>query len=137
MLVLLGGVIAGCSSDDDATASASTSARLPQRQAQAVAGAQHARWTTARSLPLVPVSAANLPDGKVLMWSAEQKFGFSSSTGLTYSLTWDPLTDTVSERTVSETGHDMFCPGTTNLADGRLLVNGGLDSAKRLRFPIS
>ena len=22
----------------------------------------------------------------------------------------------------------MFCPGTTNLADGRLLVNGGISS---------
>ena len=25
------------------------------------------------------------------------------------------------QRTVTETGHNMFCPGTTNLADGRLL----------------
>nr|MCU0870502.1 discoidin domain-containing protein [Burkholderiales bacterium] len=29
---------------------------------------------------------------------------------------------------VSETGHDMFCPGTAYLADGRLLINGGIDA---------
>ena len=133
VLSVLVGTLTGCNSDDDDAAAASSS-ETPARRGQAVAGAQFARWTTARSLPLVPVSAANLSDGKVLMWSAEQKFGFSSSTGLTYSLTWDPLTDTVSERTISETGHDMFCPGTTNLADGRLLVNGGLDSAKTSIF---
>ena len=33
-------------------------------------------------------------------------------------------------RTVSETGHDMFCPGISILADGRVLVTGGDDSAK-------
>jgi hypothetical protein len=40
-----------------------------------------------------------------------------------------PVANTVTERTVTETGHNMFCPGTTNLADGRLLINGGISAA--------
>jgi hypothetical protein len=31
---------------------------------------------------------------------------------------------------VTETGHDMFCPGTTLLPDGRVLVSGGSSSQK-------
>ena len=48
------------------------------------------------------------------------------------------LEHTVAERTVTETGHNMFCPGTTNLPDGRLLVNGGISSARTSIFdPVS
>ncbi len=88
------------------------------------------RWSTLKTLPMVPVSASNLPDGKVLLWSADEKFSFGAPTGRTYSLVFDPAADTVTERTVSETDHNMFCPGTTNLADGRLLVNGGISTTK-------
>jgi hypothetical protein len=86
------------------------------------------------SLPLVPVSMANLPDGRVLLWSAEEKFSFGAATGRTYFATYDPATGAVTERTVTETGHNMFCPGTTNLADGRLLVNGGISSPNTSLF---
>ena len=92
------------------------------------------RWSTLKTLPMVPVSASNLPDGKVLLWSADEKFSFGAPTGRTYSLVFDPAADTVTERTVSETDHNMFCPGTTNLADGRLLVNGGISSANTSIF---
>jgi len=87
-----------------------------------------AQWAPLVTLPIVPVSAANLPDGKVLLWSAENRFSFGSNLGRTYTVLFDPATNTATERLVSETGHDMFCPGTANLADGRVLVNGGLSS---------
>jgi hypothetical protein len=32
-------------------------------------------------------------------------------------------------------GHNMFCPGTTNLADGRILVNGGSSNPAHRRTP--
>ncbi|HEX6239327.1 MAG TPA: discoidin domain-containing protein, partial [Polyangiales bacterium] len=83
---------------------------------------------------LVPVSGANLPDGRVLLWSAEERFSFGTDRGRTYSLTFDPASNGSTERLVSETAHDMFCPGTANLADGRILVNGGLSSAKTSIF---
>ncbi len=107
---------------------ASTQSEATRQKALAVAAPAASRWTALQSLPLVPVSISNLPDGKVLLWSAEEKFSFGAATGRTYSATYDPATGAVTERTVTETGHNMFCPGTTNLADGRLLVNGGISS---------
>lgn len=93
----------------------------------AVSPASVARWGAVQTLPIVPVSAANLPDGKVLLWSAEDRFGFSSGSQ-TYTALLDPVTGEATERLVTETQHDMFCPGTTNLADGRLLINGGIST---------
>ena len=83
-----------------------------------------------RPLPLVPAAAANLPDGQVLLWSAEDRFRFNSAFGRTYFAYLDPVTGLATEQLVSETGHNMFCPGTTLLADGRLLINGGIDAAE-------
>jgi len=93
-----------------------------------------AKWSSVIGLPIVPVSAANLPDGKVVLWSAEDRFSFGNDTGRTYTVTFDPATNSATERLVSETGHDMFCPGIANLPDGRVLVNGGLSSPKTSIF---
>jgi PKD repeat protein len=92
------------------------------------AEANLARWAPLKTLPIVPVSGANLPDGTVLLWSAENRFGFGADLGRTYSVLFDPATGTATERLVSETSHDMFCPGTANLPDGRIFVNGGLSA---------
>ncbi|RYF11334.1 MAG: hypothetical protein EOO77_19605 [Oxalobacteraceae bacterium] len=35
------------------------------------------------------------------------------------------LTGAVSQRTVTNTNHDMFCPGISSLADGRIVISGG------------
>jgi len=80
--------------------------------------------------PIVPVAAANLPNGKVITWSAYSPTTFGGDHGYTYTALFDPNTQTVSNKVVSNTGHDMFCPGTSLLADGRLLVNGGSSSNK-------
>lgn len=90
------------------------------------------RWSEVLPLPLVPAAAATLSDGKVLLWAAEDRHFFLTPgvTGQTYTALFDPATGSVSERLVQDTGHDMFCPGTTLLADGRLLVSGGIDAAK-------
>lgn len=87
------------------------------------------RWSGLIPLPIVPASAANLPNGKVLLWSANDRFTFGGR-GQTYTSLFDPATLGATERLVSETGHDMFCSGTSNLPDGSLLVNGGDDSGK-------
>lgn len=87
-------------------------------------------WSNLISFPLVPVAAANLPNGKVLTWSAYSPTTFGGDNGQTYSALFDPATRQTQARVVTETGHDMFCPGTSLLADGRLLVNGGSSSAK-------
>jgi large repetitive protein len=126
-------VLAACGgggNDDAAAPEASTK----RERLQAVAAPSQSVWSAPVALPLVPTAAAALPDGKVLLWSAEERFSFGANVGRTYTVTFDPATNTSSERTVTESGHNMFCPGTTNLADGRLLVNGGISSARTSIF---
>jgi galactose oxidase len=86
------------------------------------------RWTPPIGFPLVPVAAALLPNGKVLTWSSYAPDNFGGS-GQTITATYDPATGVVTQRTVTATNHDMFCPGIAILPDGRVLVAGGDDSA--------
>ena len=106
-----------------------TEAQAPRKKAQAIAAPAASQWSALIPLSLVPAAAANLPNGKVVLWSAETRFSFSAG-GQTYTTIFDPNTRTATETLVSNTGHNMFCPGTSNLPDGRLLVNGGIDSGK-------
>jgi galactose oxidase len=88
------------------------------------------QWTAPAALSIVPVAAANLPGGNVLMWSAYERLSFGGDNGRTYTSTYNPSTGASSEVLVSNTGHDMFCPGISNLADGRVIVTGGSSSSK-------
>ncbi|GAA3346326.1 hypothetical protein GCM10020358_56880 [Amorphoplanes nipponensis] len=87
-------------------------------------------WSAPVGFPLVPVAAAQLPNGKILTWSAYAPDAFSGGGGRTVTATYDPATGVVTQRTVTETGHDMFCPGISVLPDGRIVVTGGNDSAR-------
>ncbi|MGF6969723.1 galactose oxidase [Paraburkholderia sp. WC7.3g] len=92
-----------------------------------------AKWTTPYNLSIVPAAAANLPDGNVVVWSADQKLQFTSgeiTPGNTYTAVFNPTTGTSKQVLVTNTGHDMFCPGIVNLPDGRLYVTGGSSSDK-------
>ncbi len=84
-------------------------------------------WSPVIEMPLIPVAASALPDGKVLVWSANDRFSFADpyAYGYTQTAVFDPNTGTTDEELVSRTGHDMFCPGIAHLPDGRILVNGG------------
>ncbi len=126
----------GCGIDVNTGVSGPVSSRHIGSHAAELGTAQAglAKWSNLIGLPIVPVSAANLPDGKVVLWSAEDRFSFGNDTGRTYTVTFDPATNSATERIVTETGHDMFCPGIANLADGRVLVNGGLSSPKTSIF---
>lgn len=95
--------------------------------AQAAGENVSGRWSQLYNLPLVPSSAAVLPSGKVLLWSADGEFGFGS-TGRVNFTEFDPATGQAN-RSVFNGGHNMFCTGTTNLPDGRILVNGGSNAA--------
>ncbi|BCJ46567.1 hypothetical protein GCM10010168_62060 [Actinoplanes ianthinogenes] len=87
-------------------------------------------WSAPVGFPLVPVAAAQLPNGKILTWSAFRPDSFGGGGGLTMTATYDPATGVVTQRTVTDTGHDMFCPGISALPDGRILVTGGNNSEK-------
>ncbi|MEM9089813.1 MAG: DUF4347 domain-containing protein [Cyanobacteria bacterium P01_F01_bin.53] len=83
-------------------------------------------WSKPVEFPNIPVAAAVLPNGKVVTWSSWDRFTFGgNSPQQSYTSIWDPATGEVSEVLVTNTAHDMFCPGIAMLPDGRLLVNGG------------
>jgi galactose oxidase len=93
--------------------------------------AQRGTWSPPVGFPLVPVAAAMLPNGKILTWSSYAVDTYSGSPGgRTVTATYDPATGVVTQRTITETGHDMFCPGISALPDGRILVTGGNNSDK-------
>ncbi|HET9142721.1 discoidin domain-containing protein [Actinophytocola sp.] len=85
-------------------------------------------WGAPVGFPLVPAAAALLPGGRLLTWSAYAPYTFSGGSGQTVTATLNLADGTVSQRTVTETGHDMFCPGTARLPDGGVLVTGGNNS---------
>jgi galactose oxidase len=91
-------------------------------------------WTDVIPLPVIPVSAALLPNRKVLIWSSSQAFGFPGDLGdapsLTYTAIFDPATGRSVQITETKAHSDMFCAGIAYLSDGRVLVNGGDSSPK-------
>src|SRR5262245_11599201 len=87
------------------------------------------RWSPVYPLPSIPVTAALLPNRKVLTMASAQPYDVPGS-DVTYTVLIDPANPTAPiENVVTNTVHNMFCPGTAMLADGRLFVNGGDDQA--------
>ena len=84
-------------------------------------------WGETIDFPIVPVAAAVLHDsGEVLTWSAYEADTFGGSSGtVTLTATYNPATGAVSQRAVTNTNHDMFCPGLSIDAQGRPVVTGG------------
>ncbi len=75
-------------------------------------------WT-----PHIPVSAATLPDGRVLTFASNQRTSFPVGVEFTFAATWNPATGEFTE--FNNPSHDMFCGALVMLPDGRVLVNGG------------
>jgi galactose oxidase len=88
-------------------------------------------WGATVGFPLVPVAVAQLPNGNVLTWAAADPYTSEPlGEGLTQTATYNVASGTVSHRTVAETDHDMFCPGTAALPDGRIMISGGSNAQK-------
>lgn len=88
-------------------------------------------WKQTVDFPLVPAAAAIVPqNGKVLVWSANKYDDFNSGGGQTISALYDIGSGSVTQKTVSNTGHDMFCPGISMDTDGRIIVTGGSNAGK-------
>ncbi|MCJ1261176.1 hypothetical protein MMC22_001040 [Lobaria immixta] len=99
-------------------------------------GAGVGSWGPTIDIPLVPVSAAVDHDsGKVLVWSSYRDDRFTGGNGgFTLTATYDPVTATVSQRTVSNTQHDMFCEGLSLDFHGRVLATGGNDNLRATQY---
>ncbi len=75
-------------------------------------------WT-----PHIPVTCAQLPDGRLLTFASNQRTTFPGGPEFTYAATWDYRTGQFVE--FNNSRHDMFCGGVALLKDGRVVVNGG------------
>ncbi len=80
--------------------------------------------------PLIPSSAANLPDGRILAWSSwgETAFG-GAERNLSQGAIFDPIAGTFEEK--DNVGHDMFCAGLAQLPNGNIFAAGGGSAARR------
>lgn len=87
------------------------------------------QWGITIDFPIVPVASALLKNGKMLTWSSYAPDTFGGN-GITVTATYDPVAGAVSQRTVVNTGHDMFCPGLSINSAGNVIVTGGDDSSK-------
>ena len=85
---------------------------------------------------VVGAGAANLPGGDVLLWSGQQATHWGGG-GRTITVIWDPTNNSMTRRTITTNSHNMFCPGTTNMADGRLMITGGQNSEKTTFYDAS
>lgn len=89
-------------------------------------------WGPTIDTPLVAVAIALLHDVlKVLMWSSYQASTFTGGNGgMTVTASYDPAAQTVTQRIVTNTNHDMFCPGLSMDFGGRVFVTGGNDNKR-------
>jgi galactose oxidase len=87
-------------------------------------------WEKTVDFPLIPAATSLLPNGKVLIWSAFAKDNFGGQRGFTQTGIYDPATGESSQLEVSNTQHDMFCPGISLDFNGRVIITGGSDAAK-------
>ena len=86
------------------------------------------QWARPFRMPLVAIAATNLPDGRILAWSSSQIDNYGTGQLQTYSALYDPVSGSVSQNLITSLQADMFCPGTALLADGSVLVVGGVSS---------
>ncbi|OLN95694.1 Galactose oxidase 1 [Colletotrichum chlorophyti] len=105
-----------------------TTIHVPERNDPATQG----KWSDLIRLPVIPVAAYIVPaypePSRLLFFSSWGKDAFGGASGMTQYGDYDFATGEVSQRTVANTHHDMFCPGISQLEDGRIIIQGGSDA---------
>ena len=99
---------------------ASDAARFSGQAPRTVAEA--GRWGPVIPWPQIPVSASNLPDGRILTFSGSERTTWPTPER-TYSSIWDPATGEFDD--LFQAGHNMFCAHLAMTASGQVFVNGG------------
>jgi galactose oxidase len=91
-------------------------------------------WSPVINFPIIPVAAYIVPEypspSRMMVYSAFSPTAFGGERGLTQFAEYNFVTGEMSTREVSETKHDMFCPGMNSLGDGRLIITGGSNAEK-------
>ncbi|KAI1871919.1 hypothetical protein JX265_005905 [Neoarthrinium moseri] len=92
------------------------------------------QWSDIIRLPIIPVAAYVVPESpdtsRMLIFAAWGGTTFGGAGGETQFADYNWKTGTVSQKTISNTNHDMFCPGISQLEDGRIIITGGSDAEK-------
>jgi sugar lactone lactonase YvrE len=84
---------------------------------------QGGKWDPPVTWSFVPVSAATLPDGRILGWASNERLTFPAGPERTYTSVWDPQTGQFLD--ILHPTHDMFCGNQVMLEDGTVYVTGG------------
>jgi hypothetical protein len=79
-------------------------------------------WSALRTWPFAFASAANLPDGRILAWGANNALSFNGGNS-TFAAIWDPVSNQMVN--VNHPNHSLFCGIPVMLEDGRIFVAGG------------
>ncbi|KAF7933529.1 uncharacterized protein EAE98_003238 [Botrytis deweyae] len=89
-------------------------------------------WGPVINMPLVPVAGfIEYSTGNIWTYAAYSPLAFQIGLhGYTISAVYNPTTGAISSANVSNTQHDMFCPGMSLMFDGRAIVTGG-DTANK------
>ncbi|KAF4124286.1 galactose oxidase [Geosmithia morbida] len=92
-------------------------------------------WGPTLDLPVVPAAGAQEGSGQIMLWSSWDDDQFHSTPGgKTAMALWDFRTNQVSKRVVTDSQHDMFCPGIAIDGTGMMVVTGGNDAAQTSLF---
>jgi galactose oxidase len=85
------------------------------------------QWSPMIAIPLVPAAAFVMHNtGKILTFSAYSVNSYGAGvSGNTITAIYDPVTGIISEADITNTNHDMFCPGMSLDSNGRAIVTGG------------
>ncbi len=86
-------------------------------------------WGPVIQWPHIAISAANLPDGRILSWSSTETNAFPSGPTFTHASVFDPIGETFIN--ADSNFHDMFCAGISTLEDGTIVASGGNPSDRR------
>lgn len=91
-------------------------------------------WSDVITFPLIPVGVYIVPEvpysSRMLVYSAWSATAFGGERGYTQFAEYNINTGAISQREVSNTKHDMFCPGMSLLGDGRVIITGGSNAEK-------
>src|SRR5215468_6563180 len=82
-------------------------------------------------MPINPISANLLPNGKVLIVAGSESdpYNHSEGAGSYRGAVWDPSGTDETSISVYNLTYDVFCSGTAALFDGRSLIVGGTSKA--------
>lgn len=96
-------------------------------------------WSDVESWPVIAVHANLLPNGKVLAWDATpddtDDDPHTTDNYTTRVSLWDPVTN-IHIPTNNDTNADLFCAGSAQLWDGRVLFAGGDSGRNGLNAPL-